>query len=102
MKKILLSLTIITFAAETFAQEDTLKGQKGDWGFSIGISGLINNITTENPKDGVGNYVISARKYLKDDVAIRMSLNTALNKQKQTLEDSVALSSGGNGLRTID
>lgn len=99
------TLLCACFLLSTFncvAQEDTLKGQKGDWGFSIGISGIINNIKTENGKDGAGNYVISARKYLKDDVAIRMSLNTALNKQKYSSEDSVALSSGGNGLRNID
>jgi len=85
-----------------FAQEDTLKGQKGDWGLSINISGIINNITIQNPKDGFGNYMIFGRKYLKDDVALRMGLNVAVDNQKWKFEDSITIPSGNTALRTID
>ncbi|OFY90997.1 MAG: hypothetical protein A3K10_09405 [Bacteroidetes bacterium RIFCSPLOWO2_12_FULL_31_6] len=102
MKKIFLSTVLIVFVTTIFAQEDTLKGQKGDWGFSIGISGIINNITLENPKDAAGNYVIFARKYIKDDVAIRIGFNTALTKEKWNNEDSISIGSGNTALQQID
>lgn len=102
MKKIFLSTVLIVFVTTIFAQEDTLKGQKGDWGFSIGISGIINNITLENPKDGFGNYVIFARKYIKDDVAIRAGFNAVMYNEKWNFEDSISIGSGNTALRQID
>ncbi|MGE0560743.1 MAG: outer membrane beta-barrel protein [Flavobacteriales bacterium] len=102
MKKIFLSITLIVFVATTFAQQDTLKGQKGDWGISINISGLINNITLQNQKDGAGNYVIFGRKYIKDDVAIRLGFNVAYDNQKWNSEDSIIIGSGSTALRQID
>lgn len=102
MKKIISSLALIIVSSSLLAQQDTLKGQKGDWGFSIGISGIINNITLENPKDAAGNYVIFARKYIKDDVAIRIGFNAALNKQKWNYEDSISIPSGNMALQQID
>ena len=102
MKKIFLSITLIVFVTTIFAQEDTLKGQKGDWGFSIGISGIINNITLQNPKDGFGNYVIFVRKYIKDDVAIRVGFNTTVYNEKWNFEDSISTGSGSTALQQID
>jgi hypothetical protein len=102
MKKIFLSTVLIVFVTTIFAQEDTLKGQKGDWGFSIGISGIINNITLENPKDGFGNYVIFARKYIKDNTAIRIGFNTKVYNEKWNFEDSISTGSGSTALRQID
>lgn len=102
MKKIFLSIVLITFVSTIFAQEDTLKGQKGDWGISINISGIINNITLQNQKDGAGNYVVFGRKYIKDDVAIRLGLNVAYNSNNWNSEDSVIIGTGNSALRTID
>lgn len=103
--KFILLATTFYFLLSTFncvAQEDTLKGQKGDWGLSINISGLINNITIQNPKDGNGNFMIFGRKYLKDDVALRMGFNVAVDNQKWKNEDSIIIPSGNTALRTID
>lgn len=102
MKKIFLSLTLITFVATAFAQQDTLKGQKGDWGISIGISGIINNIKLDNSKDPSGNYMAFGRKYIKDDVAIRMGFNVAYTNEKWNAEDSIVTGSGNTALRQID
>jgi len=102
MKKIVLSLTLIAFVVTAFAQQDTLKGQKGDWGISIGISGIINNIKLDNGKDPSGNYVAFGRKYIKDDVAIRMSFNVAYSNVKKNEEDSIVVGSGNTALRQID
>lgn len=85
-----------------YAQQDTLKGQKGDWGISVNISGIINNIALQNPKDGAGNYVVFARKYIKDDVAVRLGFNVAYNNNKWKFEDSIVVASGNSALRTID
>lgn len=102
MKKIVLSLTLIAFVVTAFAQQDTLKGQKGDWGISIGISGIINNIKLDNGKDPSGNYVAFGRKYIKDDVAIRMGFNVAYANDKRNSEDSIVVGSGNTALRQID
>ena len=102
MKKAFFILSLAVLSNGLIAQEDTLKGQKGDWGFSIGISGIINNISVDNPKDAFGNYIIFARKYIKDDVAIRVGFNTALKKEKWNFEDSISIGSGSTALRQID
>lgn len=102
MKKVFLVVAITFLGNVLFAQQDTLKGQKGDWGFSIGISGIINNITLDNPKDGFGNYILFARKYIKDDVALRVGFNAALNNVKSNFEDSISTGSGSTALRQID
>lgn len=102
MKKAFFILSLAVLSNGLIAQEDTLKGQKGDWGFSIGISGIINNITVENPKDAAGNYVIFARRYIKDDVAIRIGFNTAIRKEKWNFEDSISIGSGNTALQQID
>ena len=102
MKKIVLSLTLIAFIATAFAQQDTLKGQKGDWGISINISGIINNITLQNQKDGAGSYEIFARKYIKNDGATPLAFHLAYNNQKWNSEDSIVIGSGNTALRQID
>ncbi len=102
MKKIILVTILIVSVSNIFAQQDTLKGQKGDWGFSVNISGIINNVKLENAQDGIGNYMISAKKYIKNDVAIRVGFNAALKNEKWNFEDSISIGSGNTALRQID
>lgn len=102
MKKAFFILSLAILSNGLIAQEDTLKGQKGDWGISINISGIINNITLQNQKDGAGNYVIFGRKYIKNDMAIRLGFNVAYNNQKWNSEDSIVIGSGSTALRQID
>ena len=123
MKKILLSLSLITLSSVLFAQEkqaleeqiqvqeeqieevqveQKLKGQDGDWGLSINISGIINDIRLENDKDGNGNYMVFGRKYIEDDVAIRFGININSERNKWNNEDSLTIGSGNRALRAVD
>ncbi len=119
MKKLLLSLSIVAFGSVLFGQEvepqieapqveeetkvdQSLKGKDGDWGLSINISGIINDIRLENDKDNNGNYMVFGRKYLKDDVAIRFGININSDRNKWNNEDSITIGSGNRALRTVD
>lgn len=103
MKNLILLLALTIFSTVLLAQEvETLKGQEGDWGLSINISGIINDIRLENDKDANGNYMAFARKYLKDDVALRIGLNVTSDRNKWTTEDSLSLASGSRALQTVD
>jgi len=104
MKKIALALTIVL--ASTFfvnAQtEDRLKPVEGDWGFSLNISGIIENIVIENNKDSLGQYNLFGRHYLKDDLALRLGFGVAYLNNNNFTEDSVSIASGNRALQTID
>ncbi len=103
MNKLFLTLSLIVFSTVLFAQEEqSLKGQEGDWGLSINISGIINDIRLENDKDANGNYMVFGRKYLKDDAALRIGLNITSDRNKWTAEDSLTLGSGNRALQTVD
>jgi hypothetical protein len=102
MKKIIIAFSLIVFSTVLFAQEETLKGQEGDWGLSINISGIINDIRLENDKDANGNYMVFGRKYLKDDAALRFGINVTSDRNKWTNEDSLTLGSGNRALQTVD
>jgi len=98
---------VFTFLiASTFtvnAQSDTLKPVKGDWGFSLNISGIINNITVENNKDSLGQYNLFARHYLKNDLALRLGFGVAYTKNNTFNEDSVTIvSTGSRALQVQD
>jgi hypothetical protein len=104
MKKIALAFTLVL--ASTFilnAQtEDRLKPVKGNWGFSLNISGLIDNIVIENNKDSLGQYNLMGRHYLKDDLALRLGFGAVYLNQNSFNEDSVSLASGNRALQTYD
>ena len=62
MKKITLAFTLVlatTFIVNAQTKE-RLKPIKGNWGFSLNISGVINNIVIENNKDSLGQYNLNA------------------------------------------
>ena len=83
MRKISIVFSILTASIFTVnAQSDTLKPVKGDWGFSLNISGIINNIVVENNKDSLGQYNLFARHYLKNDLALRIGFGVFLKKKK--------------------
>ncbi len=103
MRKLIIAFTLIL--ASTFitnAQQDTLKPVKGDWGFSLNISGLIDNIKIESIQDPNGNYSIFARHYLKDDQAIRIGFGLNYLKESTLFEDSVNNSAGNRAFREVD
>ena len=103
MKKIIVAILLVaSFTAN--AQKDTirLKPVEGAWGFSLNITGLIQNIVIENNKDANGNYLLFARHYLKDDQALRMGLALNYLKQNRSVEDSITNAAGNRALQEID
>ncbi len=104
MKKIAIAFSLILATALTVnAQvEDRLKPVKGDWGFSLNITGIINNIVIENNKDSMNQYNLFARHYIKDDMAIRVGFGTTYLKNNTVNEDSVTLASGNRALQVAD
>tara|TARA_B100000809_G_scaffold263962_1_gene318517 strand:+ start:1532 stop:2287 length:756 start_codon:yes stop_codon:yes gene_type:complete len=104
MKKIAIAFTLVL--ASTFlvnAQtDDRLKPVKGDWGFSLNISGIINNIVIENNKDSLGQFNLFGRHYLKDDLALRLGFGVNYLNNNNFNEDSVTLASGNRALQAVD
>ena len=88
MRKTAIAFAIlITSSFAVNAQSDTLKPVKGDWGFSVNISGIINNIVVENNKDSLGQYNLFARHYLKNDLALRFGFGVNSNRVNVTIKD---------------
>ena len=59
MKKIAIVFTLIFIAVFTVnaqTEDDRLKPIEGDWGLSLNISGIIDNIVIENNKDSLGQF----------------------------------------------
>ncbi|MGB0888348.1 MAG: outer membrane beta-barrel protein [Vicingaceae bacterium] len=104
MKKIALVITLAlgTFFTVNAQNEDRLKPVKGDWGFSLNISGIINNIVIENNKDSMNQYNLFARHYIKDDLALRVGFGTTYMNYNTLNEDSVTLASGNRALQVVD
>ncbi len=103
MKKKIISLTLILISTTAiFAQQDTLKPVKGDWGISLNITGLINNIAIQNNKDVNDNYKIFAEKYLKNDKVLRLGVGLNYLKNKWFNADSISVASGNRALQEVD
>jgi len=105
MKKIVIAFTLIlasTFIVNAQSEDDRLKPVEGNWGFSLNITGIINNIAIENNKDSLGQYNIIARHYLKDNLALRLGFGAAYLNQNSFNEDSVTIASGNKALQTVD
>lgn len=103
MKKILVVLIVILFSSRLLVgQTDTLKPMKGDIGLSLGISGLINNVTLQSLGDPNGKFLLFGRYYVKNDMALRLGLALDYNKQNIFSEDSVSIASGNRALQKKD
>lgn len=104
MKKIAITFTLVlaSIAAVNAQTEDRLKPVEGDWGLSLSISGLINNIVIENNKDSLGQFNLFGRHYLKDNLALRLGFGVAYLKNNTFNEDSVTIASGNRALETAD
>ena len=104
MKKIALAFSLIlaTAFAVNAQEEDRLKPVEGNWGLSLNISGIINNIAVENNKDSLGQYNLVGRHYLKDNLVLRLGFGAAYLNNNQFNEDSVTIASGNRALQTVD
>lgn len=104
MKNIAIAISLILATAFTVSaqEEDRLKPVEGDWGFSLNISGIINNIVIENNKDSLNQYNLFGRHYLKDNLALRLGFGAAYLSNNAFNEDSVTIASGNRALETVD
>jgi len=104
MKKVVLAFSLILASSYIVnAQtDDRLKPVEGNWGFSLNVSGIIDNIVIENNKDSLGQYNLMGRHYLKDDLALRLGFGVAYLNNNNFNEDSVSIASGNRALQTID
>ncbi|PCJ82764.1 MAG: hypothetical protein COA57_13040 [Flavobacteriales bacterium] len=65
------------------------KPAENDFGISFNLSGLINNIALNTPKDANGNDMLLLRYYIKDDLSFRLGLGINANGTKYSTLDSV-------------
>lgn len=70
---------------------DRLKAEDGNWGFTFNLSGLINNLTLESNTDMLGHEIIFVRKYLRDDIALRVGFGLNSMRETTNLKDSLNL-----------
>ena len=97
MKKIkLLSALILFTSFSLFAQdgdgdkdESRLQPVAKDWGLSFNISGLISDFTVKGTEDQTGRPILFAKRYLKDDLALRMGFGLNTVRVTSTNKDSL-------------
>ncbi len=89
MKKILFTLLASAICLFSFSQNDSIKAESGDWGFTVNVTGLINNVGLSTNKDVVGNSLISTKYFLSNQNAIRVGFGANVNSQTWNLADSV-------------
>lgn len=109
MKNIFLKLSLLLasfllVSTSIFAQEkqDTLKSTKGDWGFVLNLTGLVDNISLGTRSDVNNNNTVLAKYHLKDNRVIRMGLGLSSTKNNNFSADSISLLSGNRAWRETD
>ena len=82
-------LSVLTvFAIAQNEEEATLLPKAGDFGASIIVDGLIDNISLGSVENEYGENILFAKYYLKDDLALRMGVGFNFTNVKQETADS--------------
>lgn len=94
MKKYLFSLLFSIVGIAAFSQSDSARANKflpgtGDFGFSIVVDGLIDNINIGPKENEFGNNILFLRYYSSSDLAYRMGFGVDINNFKRSTADSV-------------
>ena len=92
MRKItslLLVSVLLSLTALAQDEEKRLKPVDGNWGFTFNISGLINDLKLEGTRDMTGQPILFAKKYLKDDLALRLGFGLNTAKETTVKKDSL-------------
>jgi len=92
MKRYLTLITVIfSLSANLFSQEEEkrLKPVEKEWGFGFNITGLITDLKLEGNKDITGQPILFFRRYLKDDLVLRLGFGLNTTKNTTTQKDSL-------------
>lgn len=65
--------------------------RKGDVGFSLIIDGLIDDIRLESNKNEIGQNILFAKFYLKDNLALRTGFGVNVDRTNSQSKDSVGI-----------
>lgn len=86
---VLLSLITIQTSAQSDKNEKVdLLPKKGDFGASIVVNGLIDNIRLTSNFNNYGQNILFAKYYLEDDLALRGGFGISVNSVKRESADS--------------
>lgn len=92
----LFAFAFIIISSTSFAQnsegsdtEINFLPQQGDWGASILIDGLIDNINLRANQNEYGQNILFAKYYIKDRLVLRTGLGLNVNRYKREMSDSV-------------
>lgn len=98
MKKLSL-LIIVAFTSSTllFAQQDSLKAYEGNWGITLNLTGVIQNMALSSPQNVINQNSLLVKHFLKDDIALRIGFGLHTISDKYTSADSI-----GNMLVEVD
>ncbi|MDA9782816.1 hypothetical protein N9B55_00240 [Vicingaceae bacterium] len=90
LKSIAIILTSFFLSFSVLAQDTTkyFLPKAGDFGASIVVNGLINNINLSTNNNTYGQNILFAKYYLKDDLALRTGLGFKLNRTLRESADS--------------
>lgn len=75
----------------TQTEEKRLKPVAKNWGMTFNITGLIDDFRLEGNKDMNGQPILFFKRYLKDDLALRLGFGLNTIKNTSTKKDSVRL-----------
>lgn len=84
-----LSVSLIVFSVSAQEVNQELKPKAGDFGVSILVNGLIDNVNLESFDNQYGQNILLGKYYLKDDFVLRIGFGFDLDYAKRELADSV-------------
>lgn len=88
----ILSISSLTnIAQESDNDVNPRMPQEGDFGVSILIDGLIDNIQLNSFKTELGQNLLFGKYYLKNDMALRLGFGLTLNSASRETADSVGI-----------
>lgn len=92
MKKYLaLIIVVLCLSSNLFSQEEEprLKPVEKEWGFGFNLTGLISDLKLEGNTDMTGQPILFFRRYLKDDLALRLGFGLNTTKNSTLQKDSL-------------
>lgn len=86
---LILFLTFQATAQDSTYQSGALYPKKGDFGASIIVDGLLDNIQLRSQNNDFGQNLLFAKYYLEDDLVLRMGFGLKVQSQKRETADSL-------------